>query len=140
MGERPINPPEPLCPRCRKICWPDELTEENKCPHCGFDGSEDICVVCKRPIPPSSGNYGYSICEPCEQEGHRERWEAGDYDDEPRFEDYIEEERRIDEAYWGNQADSLDDVTKWECYAIEQGLTDEELQELLRNKPQEDAS
>ena len=28
----------------------------------------------------------------------------------------------------------LDEVTEWECYAVQEGLTDEQLQELLKNE------
>lgn len=114
--ERQINPPEPLCPRCRKICWPDEL-RDGKCPHCGFDGSPDTCVVCKKPISPSSGNYGYSICESCEEESHRQQWEEEALAREAeRHEDLDEYERY----------ESLDRQTENECYAIEQGAKSEE--------------
>lgn len=115
--ERQIDPPEPQCPRCRKICWPDDLVE-GKCPHCSFDGSEDTCVVCKKPINPSSSNYGYSICEKCELEGHRRDYEEGRYD---------EYEHQEIEHY-----EELDKATENECSAIEQGATTEkELDEIL---------
>lgn len=135
--ERPIDPPEPLCPKCRKIWWPDGsdyacpecgATIEKpecgscgwsgdwkdgvaKCPHCGFDGSRDDCVVCNRSIPPSSSNYGYSICESCEEKSHRER-----YNDEHE----MWEDKEIE--YYEN----LDRATENECYAIEQGAKTEE--------------
>lgn len=143
--EQPINPPEPQCPRCRKICWPDDLEyscpecgesitdpecpcgwkgewedAKGNCPHCGFDGSQHLCVVCKKPINPSSPNYGYSICESCEEEGHRKRWEDGEMDD------YMEEET---EHY-----ENLSKATENECYAIEQGATtEEEMDEILNS-------
>lgn len=105
---KPVNPPEPQCPRCRKICWPDALVE-GKCPHCGFDGSKDDCVGCGKPISPSSANYGYSLCESCEEKGHRRDYEDGRYD-------AAEQER----------AEDLEQAVVSECYAIEQGAKSEQ--------------
>lgn len=68
--------------------------------------------MCEKPIQPSSANYGYSICDSCEAEGHRE-----DYEDGQRAE--IEDEEI--EYY-----EQLDRATEMECYAIEQGATTEE--------------
>lgn len=117
----PPEPPEPTCARCRQPYDPDE----SKCPHCGFDGSEDTCVVCKKPIAPSSGNYGYSICESCELQGHKRRWENEDY---PDFEEEPYEELPRD--------------VENELYAISVGCTtEEEIDALYNNKPEEgDAS
>jgi hypothetical protein len=125
------GPPEPTCRRCGAYIQDEDFDEngENwKCHNCGWDGTPDICAVCKKPIDPRSKDFGSSIHQVCEE---LDRMKDPEYQKE--VDEMIMATYGIDHP---ESEETLDRATEMECYAIEQGMTDEELQEILSSKEQ----